>query len=260
MPGMRTVAGSILTSGVTFFRWDLAMKKNLRLFSPFRWFKKGSCQLLAKEWALSTGKLPRRLANKPAVETADTWRTVLKTIVATSFHVTIAFYGSMPYTQKTIFQRNDVCPKCHFLTNLVQSATLKFAKLSRLTTIQTKWYVRPAKTHISLDIRPIWSESSLCAQWVAKDPSFLHADSEDSDQTGRMPRLIWVFAGRTVILLVLSWGGSFDNNIEDATRTLGPSSSANYSVYSLTLSGSATWHHRWFLCACLFRSWFLWPF
>ena len=33
-------------------------------------------------------------------------------------------------------------------------------------------------------------ESSLCAQWVVKDPSFLHADSEDSDQTGRMPRLI----------------------------------------------------------------------
>ena len=26
-----------------------------------------------------------------------------------------------------------------------------------------------------------------------------------SDQTGRMPRLIWVFAGCTVILLVLSW-------------------------------------------------------
>ena len=24
-----------------------------------------------------------------------------------------------------------------------------------------------------------------CAQWVAKDPSFLHVDSEDSDHTGR---------------------------------------------------------------------------
>ena len=36
----------------------------------------------------------------------------------------------------------------------------------------------------------VWSESSLCAQWVAKDLSFLHADSEDSDLTGRMPRLI----------------------------------------------------------------------
>ena len=28
------------------------------------------------------------------------------------------------------------------------------------------------------------------SQWVADDPMFLHADSEDSDQTGRMSRLI----------------------------------------------------------------------
>ena len=60
----------------------------------------------------------------------------------------------------------------------------------------TKW-LRPSKTQISLGICPVWSESLLCTQWVAKDPNFLHADSEDSDQTGRMPRLIWVFAGRT---------------------------------------------------------------
>ena len=71
-----------------------------------------------------------------------------------------------------------------------------------------KMSVRPAKTQISLCIRPVWSESSLCAQWVAKDPSFLHADSEDSDETGRMPRLIWVFAGSTAMLLVLSCRGS----------------------------------------------------
>ena len=45
--------------------------------------------------------------------------------------------------------------------------------------------------------RIIRSESSLCAQWIAKDTRFLHADSEEADQTGRMPRLIWVFAGRT---------------------------------------------------------------
>ena len=37
----------------------------------------------------------------------------------------------------------------------------------------------------------------MCAQWVAKDPRFLLADSEDSDQTGRMSRLIGVFSGRT---------------------------------------------------------------
>ena len=40
-------------------------------------------------------------------------------------------------------------------------------------------------------------ESSLCALWVANDPSFLHADSDDSDQTRLIPRLIWVFDGRT---------------------------------------------------------------
>ena len=28
-------------------------------------------------------------------------------------------------------------------------------------------------------IRPVWPESSLCSQWVAKDPSFLHVDSEE---------------------------------------------------------------------------------
>ena len=40
-----------------------------------------------------------------------------------------------------------------------------------------KMSVRPAKTQISLGMRR--SESSLCAQWVAKDPTFLHADNGD---------------------------------------------------------------------------------
>ena len=60
-----------------------------------------------------------------------------------------------------------------------------------------KMTVCPAKTQIGLGIRPVWPESSLCAQWVANDPHILHADSEDSDQPGRMARLIWVFAGRS---------------------------------------------------------------
>ena len=61
--GMRTVAGLILTSG-NILPLSLVKKYFLRPFSPFRWFKKGSCQLLAKECALSTGKLPRRLAQE----------------------------------------------------------------------------------------------------------------------------------------------------------------------------------------------------
>ena len=64
--------------------------------------------------------------------------------------------------------------------------------------------VRPAKTLISLGICPVWSESSL-STWRKLGSLATHwAHSEDSDQTGRMPRLIWVFAGHRLILLVLS--------------------------------------------------------
>ena len=56
-------------------------------------------------------------------------------------------------------------------------------EMSRLMTKPAKWLC----AHRRLSIRNVWSESSLCAQWVAKDQSFLHADSEDSDQTGWMP-------------------------------------------------------------------------
>ena len=74
-----------------------------------------------------------------------------------------------------------------------------------------KMSVRPAKTQISLDIRPIWSASSLSA-WRKLGSLATHwANSEDYDQTGRMPRMIWVFAGPTLILLVLACRGSFLN-------------------------------------------------
>ena len=94
--------------------------------------------------------------------------------------------------------------------------------MSRDMTKPTKWLsVRPEKTHISLGILPAWTESSLCAKWVAKDPSFLRADSEDSDQTGRLPRLIWVFAGCTLILLVLSCCGSYCGHIQPSPSERG---------------------------------------
>ena len=42
----------------SFVEICMVMKKILWPLSPFPWFKKGSCQLLAKVCALSTGKLP----------------------------------------------------------------------------------------------------------------------------------------------------------------------------------------------------------
>ena len=69
-------------------------------------------------------------------------------------------------------------------------------QMSCLVTKPTKWLCAQRR------LRSAWAfaqsdQSSLCAHWVGKDPSFLHADSEDSDQTGRMLRLIWVFTRRT---------------------------------------------------------------
>ena len=91
--------------------------------------------------------------------------------------------------------------------------------------------VHPTKTQISLGIRPVWSESLLCAQWVANDPRFLHADSEDTDQTGRMPRLIWVFAGRTATLFVLSCRGSDDEECLSCTNKNVHFRTASYTLH-----------------------------
>ena len=57
--------------------------------------------------------------------------------------------------------------------------SLTIYKVSQRMTKATKWHVCPAKTQISLGILPVWSESSLCTQWLAKNPSFLHANSKD---------------------------------------------------------------------------------
>ena len=68
--------------------------------------------------------------------------------------------------------------------------------MSRSMTKPRKWLVHPAKTH-----QPRNPPSLISLQFVlfgvAEDPMLLHADSEDSDQTGLMPREICVFAGRT---------------------------------------------------------------
>ena len=98
------------------------------------------------------------------------------------------------------------------IENTVLSPLFSFiSHLSCLMTKPAKWHVHPAKTQISLGISicPVWSESLLSAWRKLGSLATLWAHNEDSDQTGWMPRLIWVFAGHTVILLVLSWGGLF---------------------------------------------------
>ena len=81
--------------------------------------------------------------------------------------------------------------------------------------------------------RPAWAsaqsdQSSQCACRNLGSWATHWALSEDPDQTGQMPRPIWVFAGGRVILLVLSCGSSYPffffqrlmNQTQDLSLTL----------------------------------------
>ena len=87
-----------------------------------------------------------------------------------------------------------------FLTLKSVCWTSIFRNMSRDVWKRTFKNVRPAKIQISLRIRAVWSESSPCAFWTAKD-----VDNGYLDPTARMRRLIWVFVGgshvRTYVLL-----------------------------------------------------------
>ena len=57
--------------------------------------------------------------------------------------------------------------------------------------------MRTAKIQISLGIRAVWSESSLCGFKIATGAKIHHADDEDTNQPARPRRLFSVFIGRT---------------------------------------------------------------
>ena len=78
--------------------------------------------------------------------------------------------------------------------------------MSRDMTKPIKWVCAQRR------LRSAWAstqsdQSSLSAWRNLRSLATHWAHSEDSDQTVRMPRLIWVFAGRTLTLLVLSCRG-----------------------------------------------------
>ena len=108
-------------------------------------------------------------------------------------------------------------PKWNFVTCIIVNHVMKrVGRLSRLMTKPTKWLCAQRR------LRSAWasaqSHQSLCCPHEGSSGPYLPiehhwAHSEDSDQTGLMPRLIWVFAGRTSILLVLSWGGSYSLSV-----------------------------------------------
>ena len=104
---------------------------------------------------------------KPTRSASFTW-----TIRVTSFLIARLMFGKF-FLNSPIY----VFPKCN---------SIRFNELSRDMTKPTKC-VRPAKIQISLGIRPVWSEFSLCAQWVAKDPAFFMRTAKTLVRQGGCP-------------------------------------------------------------------------
>ena len=169
-------------------------------FSIYKWLNNEECLLVVRDLIKSSATVPYQ----------NQRHTILLCI-----ELRLKPKDSKNINRSPHWQLMYVCLLYHFpsfpkfvtqsLWTLLRFARLKIEPRHVKT---NKVNVCPAKTQISLGIRPVWSESSLSA-WAKLGPLATHwAHSEDSDQTGRMPRLIWVFAGRTVTLLVLSCRGS----------------------------------------------------
>ena len=111
----------------------------------------------------------------------------------------------------------------------------------------TKRPVLPAKTQISLGIHPVWSDFTF-ALWLAKDPNYLQADSEYSDQ---IPKLIRVSLGAQVILLVLLWSSLISVDLDQNSSDL-----SVQKIYIITKCSRGTVNNIWtapicFYCVCI---------
>ena len=107
-----------------------------------------------------------------------------------------------------------VCSGSHFKMKQQRSGSIMFVQfslseyLSQLMTKPTKWYVRPAKTQLSLTIRPVWSETSPSA-WRKLGSLATECTAKTRIRLGGCPGWSESSLGTQAILLVLSWGGSF---------------------------------------------------
>ena len=86
---------------------------------------------------------------------------------------------------------------------------LYYIYMSRDMRFPTMWNVRPAKPHISLSIRAVWSEPLLVA-WI-------FFDCQSTDQTSfvvpkdkrGLQRLVWVYTFQNATLLEITCRGSY---------------------------------------------------
>ena len=99
--------------------------------------------------------------------------------------------------------------KCFCLKGILTTATIQIWIFQPPYDKTNKWHVRPAKTQISLGIRPVLSESSLSAWRQLGSLATGWAQANTLIRLGGCPGWSESSTGRTSILLVVSLGGSF---------------------------------------------------
>ena len=129
---------------------------------------------------------------------------LLNSFIWTS-HLTTGSQAMLIVVEEKTLEREDELTELIYslsqMTNILQH-------LSHLMTKPTKWLCTQQRLRSAW--ASAWCDQSSMSTWRKLGSLATHtAHSENSDRTGRMPRLIWIFAGCTVILLVLSWGSSF---------------------------------------------------
>ena len=85
----------------------------------------------------------------------------------------------------------ETCTTLHWFILNGKEEIASLTNMSRLVRKPTKWLCAQRR------LRSAWASAQSDQSLRCALNAFLHADSEDLGQTGRMPRLIIVFAGRT---------------------------------------------------------------
>ena len=135
-------------------------------------------------------------------------RRLIWAFVVRIWHNTIFLVMWLNYYNCKIYNFSNCFNKwCSFIVNYGNTSLLIWNKFR--VKWATSWQNQQNGMCAQQRLRSAWASAQSDQSLHCPHEERSHwAHSKDSDQTGQMPRLIWVFAGHTVILLVLSWGGS----------------------------------------------------
>ena len=134
---------------------------------------------------------------------------VYRTTVNCRIYIANAFIGMGGFLGQSGYKLFAYALKTAFLMT-----GLNIKLMNQRMTKATIRLVLPAKTQVSLHIHPAWQRLLFIPLWTTWRLKKAHAISGDSDQPARMRRLIWVFAGRTSIVVgfVVRWLSFYYNN------------------------------------------------